>query len=187
MNIFLSWSGERSKAVAAALHEWLPNVIHYVQPWMSSSDIYKGGRWGVEVARILNESSFGIICLTPENLNAPWILFEAGALSKTLEKTYVCPYLYEVSPEEIDGPLSQFQATRADKDDTFNLVRTINEALGEQALRQHILESSFKLRWTHLNRMLKKVKPLNLEAAGPRRDSEIMPGTYDTVKILGRT
>src|SRR4051812_13232017 len=36
MQLFLSWSGPRSKAVADALASWLPQAIHAVQPWMSS-------------------------------------------------------------------------------------------------------------------------------------------------------
>ncbi len=86
MKVFISWSGERSKAVAQAWHDWLPNVIQAVEPWMSETDIAKGARWGMDMARELDETRVGIICLTPENLNAPWILFEAGALSKTLEE-----------------------------------------------------------------------------------------------------
>lgn len=96
MNVFISFSGDRSKAVAKALHEWIPYVINDVQPWMSEVDIDKGTRWSMDVANQLKEAKMGIICLTPENLDAPWLHFEAGALSKTVEKTYVCPYLFEV-------------------------------------------------------------------------------------------
>lgn len=32
MKIFLGWSGERSKALAEAMREWLPLVLHYVEP-----------------------------------------------------------------------------------------------------------------------------------------------------------
>jgi hypothetical protein len=82
MTVFISWSGERSKAAARALREWLPLVIHYVDPWMSDRDLSGGERWGVEVSRRLENSDFGVIVLTGDSINAPWILFEAGALSK---------------------------------------------------------------------------------------------------------
>ena len=43
MRVFISWSGERSKVLAQALKEWLPLVLHNVEPWMSEVDIAAGG------------------------------------------------------------------------------------------------------------------------------------------------
>ncbi len=93
-NVFISWSGERSRRAAEALYEWLPIVLQSARPWMSNTDIDKGSRGLEEVGKALEGMKVGIICLTPENLTAEWILFEAGALSKTLDaKTRVCTYL----------------------------------------------------------------------------------------------
>jgi len=47
-NVFISWSGERSGLVAAALHDWLPMVVQTADPWMSSEGIEKGTRGLVE-------------------------------------------------------------------------------------------------------------------------------------------
>src|SRR5689334_3268326 len=80
--IFISWSGDRSKAVALALREWLPMVIQSVDVWMSETDIAKGSRSMLEVMQKLSAADFGLICLTPENQLRPWILFEAGAIAK---------------------------------------------------------------------------------------------------------
>src|SRR5262249_46316277 len=112
MKVFISWSGERSRAVAEALRDWLPQVIQVVEPWVSVADIEKGSRWGADIAGKLAECRVGLICLTPENLFAPWLLFEAGALAKTLEQTSVCPYLLDLQFADIRDPLAQFQATR---------------------------------------------------------------------------
>jgi hypothetical protein len=70
----------------------------------------------------------------PENLTASWLLFEAGTLSKTLDKTFVCPYLLNLQPTDIQGPLSQFQAATTEKEETRKLLHTINNALGDHAL-----------------------------------------------------
>ena len=64
MKVFISWSGERSKQVAVAIREWLPMILQYVEPWMSEADISAGDRWSVELSKQLEESGFGIICLT---------------------------------------------------------------------------------------------------------------------------
>src|SRR6266849_2805275 len=105
MEIFISWSGQRSGAVAAALHKWLPKVVNAFRPWLSAADIDKGARWNAEVSAKLATVKAGIFCLTPDNLSSQWLLFEAGALSKTLEKTFVCTLLVGLEPSDVEGPL----------------------------------------------------------------------------------
>src|SRR5687767_13125889 len=100
-NIFISWSGEPSRKVAEALHGWLPMVIQAATPWMSNSDIEKGQRWGNEIAARLSQIDIGIVCLTPDNLNSPWLLFEAGAISKEMQRGRVCTYLVDLRPEDV--------------------------------------------------------------------------------------
>jgi hypothetical protein len=107
MDVFISWSGTRSGAAAEALRAWLPKIINAVKPWLSSADIDKGARWGADVAGRLDSANAGIICLTPGNLHSDWILFEAGALSKTiLQKTLVCTLLIDLEPTDVEGPRS---------------------------------------------------------------------------------
>jgi len=169
MEIFISWSGDASKAVAEALREWLGYVIQAVRPWMSEADIDKGARWGSEMARHLADCQFGIICLTPDNVTAPWILFEAGALSKTLKHSHVCPYLLGLVPTDLTGPLAQFQAARAVKADTKRLLRTINRALGDDALPEEKLNKAFEMLWPGLERELDSIHLDQHDAAtGPR-------------------
>jgi hypothetical protein len=121
---------------------------------MSQSDIQAGARWSEEIALRLEACSVGIICLTPDNLDSPWLLFEAGALSKTLEETYVCPYLFALEPSDVSGPLAQFQSSRADEPGTRDLVFTINQALGEQAMDESGMEEVFRVWWPHLEQRL---------------------------------
>src|SRR5438128_12519610 len=116
MKLFISWSGNRSKSIADALRRWIPDVIQTVEPWMSATDIEAGARWNREIDNQLRETQYGIICLTKENQTAPWILFEAGAIAKTIDDAFVCPYLINLDPAEISqGPLTQFQAKRANE------------------------------------------------------------------------
>jgi hypothetical protein len=157
MKVFVSWSGPRSHAVAEALRDWLPCVINSVEPWLSSSDIEKGARWGPDIARELEASRAGIICLTPENLRAPWILFEAGALSKTLDSTFVCPYLYDLQPADVGQPLGQFQSTMTNKCDTQRLVHTLNRALGEESLPRERVDKIYDKWWPDLERALEQI------------------------------
>lgn len=36
MNILLSWHGSSSHALAEILRDWLPTVLPYARPWLSS-------------------------------------------------------------------------------------------------------------------------------------------------------
>jgi hypothetical protein len=131
MKVFISWSGDRSQKVAFALREWIPSVINDVDPWVSDEDIKTGAHWPTQLGRELQEAKFGIICLTPENLNAPWILFEAGALSKVIDQARVTPYLFDVEKLQIEPPLGHFQASKAQKEDTRKLLHSINGIIEE--------------------------------------------------------
>ena len=169
MEVFISWSGARSEAVAKALREWIPNVIQAVKPWMSATDIEKGARWASEIATHLNQSRCGISCLTPENLGAPWLLFEAGAMSNHLEKPFVCSYLFGLEYADVKEPFAQFQATKAEKRDSLKLIQTINGALLEAALDKEQLQTAFEKWWPDLEMVLKSIPDLKGEPK-PQRD-----------------
>lgn len=126
MKVFISWSGERSQVVAQALRKWLQYVLHYVQPWVSETDIAAGERWAQSVAKELEACHFGIICVTPENVGSPWILFEAGALAKSMQGR-VTPLLYDLEFTDVGGPLSQFQAKKIDKGGLTEIILSINQ------------------------------------------------------------
>jgi predicted nucleotide-binding protein len=157
MKVFLSWSGDRSHEIAKALHGWLPLTLQAIQPWLSSSDVEAGTRWSSELEFQLQQTRFGIICLTPENLNARWLYYEAGALSKSLESAYVCPYLFGFSPTELTGPLVQFQAVTADERGTLALLKTLNRALGENSLNDSALEQTFLMWWPILAKEFSRI------------------------------
>ena len=146
MQIFISWSGERSRLIASALSLWLPKVIQAVKPWMSDTDIPSGKLWADKIRNGLLESNFGIICLTPENLINPWLLFEAGALSK-FNESFVVPYVYDMKPSEIPFPLAMYQGETANEGGTRKLLDSIQLALGNLGLKQEILEEAFKTSW----------------------------------------
>jgi hypoxanthine phosphoribosyltransferase len=111
---------------------------------MSDSDIPAGARWQLELIRHLKSTEFAVLCLTPENINSHWILYEAGALSRSLESQIsIVPYLYEVEIERVPPPIKQFQCTLADKPGTRRLVDGIAAALDDKDTRGRISSRRF--------------------------------------------
>lgn len=163
MKIFLSWSGELSHKIAIELREWLPFVIQSVEPYVSSEDIDKGSRWSIDIAKELEDSSFGILCVTPLNIDAPWLNFEAGALSKAFSASNVSPLLFGLKPSDLKkSPLLQFQSTLYDKKDLLKLILSINNILGKEKLDESKLKMTFDVWYEQLK---SKLDPLLKEAA----------------------
>lgn len=163
----------RGKWVAQALHKWLPLVIQAAKPWMSADNIDKGSRGLAEVSANLSGMKVEICCLTPENLNSPWILYEAGALSKTIDdKTRLCTYLLGgIQFQDVEAPLGMFQATKADKDETRALVSTINKAISDPPVPESNLSLVFDALWSQLEEKLKAI-PRAEEVAATKRSVE---------------
>jgi TIR domain len=153
MKVFITWSGDQAKTIAKALREGLPNMFQTVEPWMSEEDIRAGGRWQSDLNQQLDQTNFGIIVLTPENLSAPWIHYEAGALAKKVDISAVCPYLVCISERiTVTGPLTQFQSKMANETETFDLIKAINQCMeGREKLDDTRLTNAFtKLFWPPL-------------------------------------
>lgn len=174
--IFISWSGELSKKLAESLRDWIPLVLQSVKPYFTPDDIEKGTRWAKEISSELAGSQLGIICLTSDNQHSPWILFEAGALSKNLEESKVCPILFNFEPTELIGPLSSFQATKFNKEEIKKLLESINNSCNESKLEQKSLDDTFEMWWPRLeeaiNTILKEAK--SSTKTQKRSDREIL-------------
>jgi hypothetical protein len=175
MQVFISWSGARSKAIAEILRQWLPAVIQAVKPYYSPDDVSKGSRWSNEIGKELEASRVGLICLTRENREAPWILFEAGALSKNLDKSKVCPILFGIDPSDVEGPLVQFQSCAFGKDEMLRVIRMINSELGENALASGVLGEVFEMWWPKLEeRVLAELAAVADSPVDARSERELL-------------
>ncbi|MGC1374645.1 MAG: TIR domain-containing protein [Anaerolineales bacterium] len=186
MKTFISWSGQRSRSIATALKMWLPDVIQQVDVWMSEHDLDAGSRWGHELTKVLEESHFGIVCLTPENQDAPWLLFEVGCLAKTTKIARVIPYLYGLSPADVRYPLAQFQGVSATKAGTFKLLQSINEA-GQLSIAGERLEKSFEKWWPDLEKTLAGVGDIPQKNLPSRPDREILEEILGVLRNQSRT
>ena len=129
----------------------------------------------------------GIVCLTAENLDAPWILFEAGALSKTVDNDgRVAHFFRRVFSQDVKPPFSMFQATRAEKEDMRRMLHDLNTALGEP-LKPTDLDGVFEAMWPQLDEAIRlepETRPAPAKRS-PGRTSHRDPGVGPGVE-LGR-
>jgi len=164
MKIFISWLGTASHAAAAALKTWLIDFFDALEDedvFLSSEDIAKGEAWFAKLMDVLEESSVGILCMTPENRAAPWILFEAGALAKHLaaEESRVIPLVIGLARSELPSPLNELNASSVSRVELLRLARSVNESLA-RPLDKTKLEKKFAKEWPALEAELAKVANL---------------------------
>ena len=190
--MFICWSGPRSLALAERFRKFLVAVIPALNRRIFfSPQIEKGARWFEEVLRHLDAAQIGVICLTSENLTAPWLHFEAGALLKGLHKitstaddagaaadatqARVFTYLHDVNAAALTGPLAQYQSTSTTRADTRNLVRTISRRLDpdSSAYRQ-----AFDAHWPAFERELNRLR-VNLPELLPEFERWFRRKTFD--------
>lgn len=183
-NVFISWSGERSRAVAQKLRDWLPIVVQTARPWMSDTDIAKGSRGLSELAKALFSIKVGIVCLSPENLETPWLLFEAGALSKTIDdSSRLCTYLLAgLEPEDVKPPLGMFQATKATKHDSRSLVQTISVSVSEEPLGDEELDQIFEAMWPLLEATIKSLPQVEPAKSIKRKTEDMIVEILEIVR-----
>jgi hypothetical protein len=149
---------------------------------MSEQDLAAGARWSPEIARHLSSAKFGIICVTAENQAEPWLVFEAGAISASLESR-VCVLLLGMTESDLRPPLSQFQAKRVDSAGVRDILKSLKEQLGDQAPSDiDLLLSTW---WPNLHDALSKI-PSAIEQPEHRKERHILEEILGIVRQQDR-
>jgi len=188
LKVFISWSGTTSCEVAKLLSEWIGNVLQGVKCWFSPDDIEKGSLWFNDIGDGLSANNFGVLCLTAENINAPWILFEAGALYKGLSQSRVCPILIaDLTTADVRPPFSHFNLTTMNEGDMLRLMQTINRHTANPIEDERLIKT-FKLWWPQLEIDYKKViANVPALALNPRKAEDILEEVLDGVRQIQRS
>jgi hypothetical protein len=144
-----------------------------VRTHFSPDDVAKGSRWSSEIAKELEASRVGLLVITPENQEAPWLLFEAGALAKNLERSKVCPLLFGgMESTDVKGPLVQFQAAQFSKEEMKRVVKMMNGELAEADPPPDVLDSVFEMWWPKLEEEVARELKGGAESDDEARRSE---------------
>lgn len=203
MKIFLSWSGDLSNQIAECFHKFLPLVLQYTDPFMSSHDIARGENWNNTINGELNDAKIGILFITSENINSNWLNFEAGALftwkNKDKQQGVVMPLMInsqDITSVLSESPLKQFQGTKSlSEDDVKSIFDSINKQAGSTRLDDTTFQSTFNQWWPKINQEINQAlrnssKKVESEKTDPKkdfwseRDREVIVRTLSHVETM---
>lgn len=168
--LFISWSKSQASIIAPLLRDFFEDVLGFDEIFLSQK-IDSGRRWSDEIARALESCDAGLILVTAENLKAPWLNFEAGAISKKVEDSNVIPILWGVSVGDLSGsPLNQFQSKTLSKDGLWEIVQSLGQLWD---ISMESLERRFAMHWPALSRALADLPEANNEDATEIRIDDV--------------
>ncbi|WP_306999231.1 TIR domain-containing protein [Amycolatopsis thermophila] len=186
--MFLSWSGDYSRDVAGAFGEFLRFLIDEVDPFVSTN-MDPGTRWLDKLSTELELTNFGIVFVTRENQQKPWLNFEAGALAKSVEHGRVIPIAIDLKTTDIDPPLGQFQVQALDEESVRRVVEQLNSA-ADRPLKSDILNAKFDKWWPDFNSRLDAIGAnigKSTVSAPVRDDRDILEEVLATVREIARS
>lgn len=158
-DVFISWSGLRSRQLASLLHDWIPKLSSEIQTWMSDSDVPAGEQWIDVLIEKARSARAMVVCLTPENQDSRWLHFEAGlSMGKP-----VIPVLQGLDPGDVHPPLSVFNCCIADDRGMQKLLSRLTQVLAVPAVEQH----SFDINWPTLGQAIEKIDALSEDRIAP--------------------
>ena len=140
----------------------------------------------------LDASNYGIILVTRENQQKPWVMFEAGALSKLVtDDARVVPLLVDLSAGELLPPLGHFQARKLDGVDVRRIVEDLNALRESAKLSEAQLQATFEAFWPKLEAAVADVVARERAKAqgvppAKRADHEVLEEVLTTVRGLAR-
>jgi hypothetical protein len=206
LKVFISWAGDRANVIATGFHDFLPDVVNAVQPFMSGANIDKGTRWSDALNSSLLESTCAIVCLTEESMRSVWVAFETGAISRAAggtegARSRIWTYLSGLETTSLQlTPFAEYQATSATQDETLRLVRSIN-ALSPDPVSTESLKRRFDaVFWPHFAKVLEKAQAAtnppnlgpkeaqhqNLLPIGRERDDDLLSEILRTLRSVQR-
>ncbi len=182
--IFISWSGTKSKEIAKGIKWALEDIIFKgtgLKCFVSDLDISSGSDWWVKIKGELKTCKMGILCVTKENIKAPWIYFEAGAMiARDIPTT---PVLFNCSFKHLSSsPLSGKQAVDFyDQQKFAKMILDINETMNLLDLDTTQIEALAKDGYDKIKEKLKDVLK-QLKALRIFNEKYIYPNNVSVVK-----
>ena len=154
---------------------------------MSDNNIDGGARWNDALAKALEETDFGIVCVTRTNQAAPWLNFEAGAVAKKVGTAKVVPLLIDLPSTDLKGPLTAFQWRLLCERDVRRLVHDLNKAAGGQ-VAEKALDRLFDVTWEELKAGIDAAidDAASAQTTSERKPEEMLVEVVETLRRMER-
>lgn len=151
--VFFSWSGDKSKEIALKFQDLFKRVFEpAVTSFMSSRDIGAGRRSLDVLFSKLEQCNYGISFVDAENAKAPWMQFEAGALSKLIDTSRVMVLILDGNVQSLeDTPLNEFQHKLFNKDDIKSIFAGIIDSYKLEKSKETFMQR-FEGEWDNFYR-----------------------------------
>lgn len=125
--VFLSYAGKRGQEVAGSLEQLLEELFpSSLKTVYAPKLLHFGDQWFEKLIAEIVSVDIAVVCVTPESIISPWTHFEAGALLKALPRARIIPLGIQLSPDQLQPPLSAFHAVSGDQHGIAKLIRQIS-------------------------------------------------------------
>ena len=159
--IFISWAGDNSKIIALKLKQVLEEQIFQgcdLQCFVSEVNIQAGDNWWSTINKEFRSCALGIAIVTKENIGAPWLYFEAGAIIAR-DKPLI-PLLFNCEHKDLEHtPLAtKYMANFSNYKQFEAMVKRINKIFDNLQTNPKALNAVVSSGYTWLDTELEPVK-----------------------------
>ncbi|MEM6326361.1 MAG: toll/interleukin-1 receptor domain-containing protein [Bacteroidota bacterium] len=182
--VFISWSGARALRIARALAEHIEDLLN-VETFISPN-IPKGEEWNNAVHSAIRDCAAGVIIVTPENKEAPWLLYEAGAIKTAQAGTGRTKTLFVGwQPADYTGPLEAFQGTQTEREDFYQLLKDLNTSCGN-VTTQDALSRRFERVWPTVEAVFRRAEAMESPAyiSVDKVNSDLISNLIDEMRSI---
>jgi len=132
-NVFLSWGVRKSTSyhMAHFLYMWLPKIFPEIKCFHSERTLRNDKNSFTEINRAAKNADYGIVCVCPESKDRHWVTWETAKLHET---TPFSLFLVALKYGDLEGPLSNLNASSFTRSDLFKMLSEINELLKQNNL-----------------------------------------------------
>lgn len=131
IKVFLSWSNDLTRFVAEQFYQRLRTVLGGKAEPFLSSHMVGGDRSFNKMLDALRISDYGLVFLSRDELNPPWVVFEAGAVECNRKCSTVIPVTVGFSPGQTEPPLRPLRQAVSIFDE--NSIRQIFSVICQKA------------------------------------------------------